>query len=132
MLPGEKFTEVHSCLSAYVRASELARHGAEDLYADPWYDGSNGLPPRPAGDETPYRPFELDNFNYPPTFLWLTTPLAPLEGDFLAQRALWFGLNGLLAAVGIWVLGRWVGAHRTLLLAAESGPRRGCRDHEGL
>ncbi len=119
-LPGEKFTEVHSCLTAYVRASALARQGVDDLYADPWWYGSLGLPPRPAGEEDPYAPFGLDNFNYPPTFLLLISPLAPLDSDFLAQRALWFGLSGLCAAWGLWVVARWIGGpaeHRILLLA---------------
>ncbi|HND29502.1 MAG TPA: glycosyltransferase family 87 protein [Myxococcota bacterium] len=120
-IPGNKFTEVHSCLSAYERALDLARSGEEDLYADHWWAGSNGLPPLPAGVENPYTPFELDNFNYPPTFLVVATPLALLEGDFLAQRALWFGLNGLVAAAGLWMVARWLGggpaAHRVLLLA---------------
>lgn len=119
-LPGEAFTEAHSCLTAYVHASELARQGVDNLYADHWWHGSLGLPPLPAGVENPYRPFELDNFNYPPTFVLLAAPLATLDGDFLAQRALWFGLNGLLVALGLWVVARWIvgpGVHRVLLLA---------------
>lgn len=119
-LPGEEFTETHSCLTAYVRASELARQGVENLYEDPWWYGSRGLPPLPEGEADPWEPFELDNFSYPPPFLLLTTPLAPLDGDFLAQRALWFGLNGILAALGMWVVARWLdgrAAHRALLLA---------------
>jgi len=120
VLPGEKFVEVHSCLTAYVRASELVRQGVENVYDDPWWHGSTGLPPLAAGVENPYRPFLLDNFSYPPTFLLLEAPLTVLEGDFLAQRALWFGLNGLLAALGMWVVARWItgpAAHRVVLLA---------------
>lgn len=119
-LPGERFVETHSCLTAYVRAAALARQRVDNLYADPWWYGSLGLPPRPTGSAPLYPPFELDNFSYPPPFLLLTSPLAPLEGDFLAQRALWFGLNGLLLALGLWVVARWIdgrGAHRALLLA---------------
>lgn len=120
MLPGNAFVETHSCLTAYVRADALARRGVDNLYDDRWWYGSNGLPPLPAGVENPYRPFLLDNFNYPPPFLLMMTPLAPLEGDFYAQRALWFGLNGLLLALGLWIVARFVdgpGAHRVLLLA---------------
>ena len=119
-LPGEKFTETHSCLSAYVRASELARQGFDNLYADHWWYGSRGLPPLPMGVSNPFRPFELDNFSYPPPFLVVALPLALLDGDFLAQRALWFGLNGVVAALGLWVVARWIdgpGAHRALVLA---------------
>ncbi len=119
-VPGDRFVEVHSCLSAYVRASELARQGADNLYDNRWWYGSNGLPPLPSGVENPYAPFLLDNFSYPPPFLLLSAPLAVLDGDFLAQRALWFGLNGLFAAFGIWRVARWIdgtAAHRVLLLA---------------
>jgi hypothetical protein len=119
-LPGEKFVETHSCLSAYVRASALVRRGVDNVYDDRWWAGSNGLSPLPAGAVNPYRPFSLDNFSYPPPFLLLVSPLAPLEGDFHAQRALWFGLNGLWLAFGLWLVARWIdgpGAHRVLLLA---------------
>lgn len=119
-LPGEKFTETHSCLSAYVRASELARRGVDNLYADTWWYGSRGLPPLPAGADNPFQPFELDNFSYPPPFLLVTSPLALLDGDFLAQRSLWFGLNAIVAAIGLWTVARWIdgpAAHRPLVLA---------------
>lgn len=120
VLPGNAFTESHSCLTAYVRAADLGRQGVDNLYDDSFWHGSNGLPPLPAGVENPYRPFLLDNFSYPPPFLLLTAPLAPFAADFLAQRALWFGLNELLLALGLWLVARFVdgpGAHRVLLLA---------------
>jgi hypothetical protein len=119
-LPGEKFTETHSCLSAYVRALDLARQGVDNLYSDPWWFGSLGLPPLPEGAADPWAPFGLDNFSYPPTFLLVASPLAVLDGDFLAQRALWFVLNGLVGALGLWRVAQWIGgraAHRVLLLA---------------
>ncbi len=48
------------------------------------------------------------------------TPLVLLDGDFMAQRALWFGLNALVLAAALWVVARWLdgpGAHRVLLLS---------------
>ena len=120
VLPGEKFMETHSCLSAYVHADKLSRQRVDNLYAEPLWLGSQGLPEVPAGAENPYRPFLLDYYAYPPPFLLAMTPLAPFSGDFAAQRALWFGLNGLLLALGLWVVARWVDgpkAHRILLLA---------------
>lgn len=120
VLPGNTFTETHSCLTAYVHAADLGSHGVDNLYEDHFWYGSNGLPPLPPGALNPYRPFLLDNFSYPPPFLLLVAPLAPLSGDFLAQRALWFGLNGLLLALGLWMVARWIdgpAAHRALLLA---------------
>lgn len=119
-LPGDRFVETHSCLTAYVRASTLARQGVENLYDDRWWFGSNGLPPLPTGAAQPFPPFSLDNFSYPPPFLLIAAPLGLFDGDFLAQRALWFGLNGLLIAVSLWVVARFVDgpfAHRVLLLA---------------
>jgi len=118
-LPGEKFTETHSCLSAYERASELARRRVDNLYADHWWYGSLGLPPLPEGEPNPYHPFTLDNFSYPPPFLLVASVLTPLDGDFLAQRALWFGLNAIVAAIGLYLVARWIDgptAHRVLLL----------------
>ena len=120
VLPGEKFIATHSCLTAYVRADTLSRDGVDNLYDSQWWHGSHGFPPRSAGVEDPYRPFILDYYAYPPPFLLIMAPLAPLDGDFLAQRALWFGLNGLLLAAGLWILARWIdgpNAHRVLLLA---------------
>ena len=119
-LPGDEFVETHSCLTAYVRADVLVRQGVDNVYDDRWWAGSNGLPPLPMGVENPYQPFALDNFSYPPPFLLFVSPLALLDGDFFAQRALWFGLNGLFLALGLFIVARWIDgpdAHRALLLA---------------
>ena len=119
-LPGDTFVETHSCLTAYVRAFELVRAGVDNVYDHKWWHGSLGLPPLPAGTENPYSPFSLDSFIYPPPFLFLMDSLAWLQGDFLAQRALWFGICGLLFSLGLWVVASWMDgpkAHRILLLS---------------
>lgn len=116
-IPGEAFLETHSCLTAYVRADALSRQGVDNLYGEPWWHGSHGYPPLLPGVENPYSPFKLDYYAYPPPFLLVMAPLAPFEGDFLAQRALWFGLNGLLLAGALWVVSHWLESHRTLLLS---------------
>jgi len=119
-LPGEKFLETHSCLTAYVHADALSRQRVANLYETKWWHGAHGMPAHAAGVESPYQPFLLDYYAYPPPFLLAMWPLAPLAGDFAAQRALWFGLNGLLFAVGLWVMARWLdgpSSHRVLLLA---------------
>lgn len=119
-LPGDAFVANHSCLTAYVRAADLSHAGVDNLYDDKWWHGTHGLPPLPQGTIDPYQPFAHDNFSYPPPFLLLMTILTPLRDDFLAQRALWFGLEGLLVALGLWLLARWIDgpcAHRVLLLA---------------
>lgn len=119
-LPGVAFLETHSCFTAYVQAAALSQKRVDNLYAERWWHGAHGLPPIPPGVENPYRPFLLDYYAYPPPFLLIMAPLAPLAGDFAAQRALWFGLNGLLLALGLWIMARWIdgpNAHRALLLA---------------
>jgi len=120
VIPGEKFTETHSCLTAYAHADTLSRQHVDNLYAERHWLGSHGFPPAPAGAQSPYRPFSLDYFAYPPPFLLAMAPLIPFSGDFAAQRALWFGCNALLLAMGLWIVARWLdgpGAHRVLLLA---------------
>lgn len=120
VVPGIDFLETHSCLTAYVRADTLSREGVKNLYDTQWWHGSEGLPPLPAGVVNPYHPFALDYYAYPPPFLLGLLPLAAFAGDFAAQRALWFGLNGLLLAAGLWIVARWIGGpntHRVLLLA---------------
>lgn len=120
VLPGQEFLETHSCLTAYVHAATLSGQRVENLYAERWWHGSHGVESADAGAENPYHPFTLDYFAYPPPFLLVVAPLVPLEGDFPAQRALWFGLNGLLAAAGLWIVARWIDGphtHRVLLLA---------------
>lgn len=120
VLPGEAFIETHSCLTAYVHADALCRDGVDNLYAERWWAGSHGFPPAAPGAADPYRPFVLDYYAYPPPFLLAMLPLAPFEADFLAQRALWFGLNGIGWMVALWGVARFVegpGAHRALLLA---------------
>lgn len=120
VIPGIDFLETHSCLTAYVRADTLSRAGAPNLYDTQWWHGSEGLPPLAAGVVNPYHPFALDYYAYPPPFLLGMLPLAAFEGDFAAQRALWFGLNALFLAAALWIVARWIGgpnAHRVLLLA---------------
>ncbi len=119
-VPGESFLETHSCLTAYVHASTLSRQHVDNLYAESFWQGADGRPARSGGADNPYRPFLLDYYAYPPPFLLVMAPLVPLDGDYTAQRALWFGLNGLLLAVGLWIVARWLdgpGTHRVLLLA---------------
>lgn len=119
-VPGERFLETHSCLTAYVHADALSRQRVDNLYADRHWLGSNAFPVAPAGSQNPYQPFLLDYFAYPPPFLLAVTPLAFFAGDFAAQRALWFFCNALVLAIGLWTVARWLdgpGAHRAFLLA---------------
>lgn len=120
VVPGLAFLETHSCLTAYVHAATLGGQHVDNLYAERWWHGSHGFPPADPGAENPYQPFMLDYYAYPPPFLLVMAPLTSLDGDFPAQRALWFGLNGLLLATGPWAVARWIdgpSTHRVLLLA---------------
>ena len=119
-VPGEAFLETHSCLSAYAQADALVREGVENLYDTRLWQDADGNPAVPEGSEDPYHPFILDYYAYPPPFLLIVTPLAPLAGDFAAQRALWFGGCALFFGACLWIVARWIdgrAAHRALLLA---------------
>lgn len=117
VVPGMKFVETHSCLTAYVRATEYAHDRVDNLYlAERWPSTLEAVDP----PKTPFSPFGIDEFFYPPPFLLFAEPLMPLRGDFLAQRAAWFGLNGLVFAAAFWMGARYLGGtrwHRPLLLA---------------
>lgn len=120
VIPGDDFLARHSCLSAYVHACSLSQRHVENLYDVRWYAGSEGQEPLPPGAINPYHPFILDYYAYPPPFLLGMLPIYLLDGDFLAQRALWFGINGVLLALSLWVVSSWVQgpkAHRVLLLS---------------
>ena len=117
LIPDNEFLGRHSCLSAYVRAGELARERVDNLYLHERWPIAVMAEERP---ETRFSPFDLVAFFYPPPFLLVSEVLTPLSGDFLAQRAAWFALNGLLVAFGFWIGARAFGGarwHRPLLLA---------------
>jgi hypothetical protein len=118
-LPTMTFLVRHACMTAYVHAARLAAAGEANLYdARHWPD--LGGSPRATAEQARYAPFQLDSFAYPPPFLLLPRlVLSPLR-DFAAQRAVWFALNGLLLAAGLWVVSGYVSARsrpRALILA---------------
>jgi hypothetical protein len=94
----------HLCFTAYVHAAELIRAGVDNVY-DLSLVPSEGLPETAAH----MAPFDLDRYGYPPQFLLVPLALTAVVEDFLAQRALWFGLNGVLFAWTLWKLAAWVG-----------------------
>ncbi len=118
VVPGVKFLETHSCLTAYVRANELAHDRVDNLYLSERWPQTVGLDgPRP---QTAFSPFDIDEYFYPPPFLLVAEVVRPLRGDYFAQRAGWFGLNGALLAFAFWLGARAFGGvrwHRPLLLA---------------
>lgn len=119
LLPSVPFIVNHSCLTAYVEAARLTTEGEKNIYnAENWPDLSHSA--RSATYAQRYAPFALDAFAYPPPFLLLTRILLLPWNDFQTQRALWFGLNGIFLAFGIWTVAHWIGGKqqiRPLLLA---------------
>jgi Glycosyltransferase family 87 len=107
LVPENDFINYHSCMSAYVQAARLARDGVENIYAaDLWWDQE--ATPQATAYKEDYLPFRLDSYAYPPPFLLVPSLLAQV-GNFMAQRAVWFALSGLYVALGLWMVGRWVG-----------------------
>jgi hypothetical protein len=121
VLPTEHFLDTHSCLTAYVQGARLAHQRVDNLYDDQhWPDMARDHAAALTPTEQRYAPFTLDTFAYPPPFLLLASVLRPFEGHYVAQRALWFGISGLLLAAGLWIVVRWIDderGHRALLLA---------------
>lgn len=112
----------HACLTAYVQAARLAEARVDNLYDADWWP-SLGHSATGEAQARAYAPFELDAYAYPPPFLLAPHLLRLTSADFSAQRALWYGLQGLTLAVGLWVVGVWVAGTnaragvRTLVLA---------------
>ncbi len=110
----------HLCLTAYLHAAELVRAGVPNVYdlaLVPEVTHVDQVYPPSAAHMAP---FMLDRYGYPPQFILAPLALTALVPDLLAQRALWYGLNGLVWAALLWVLPMWVGDRggRFALLAA--------------
>ncbi len=119
LAPDVPFMVHHSCLSAYVEGTQLAIEGADNLYAAEHWPHL-GDSPGAAANGAPYAPFVLDTFAYPPPFLLLPRVLLTPLAEFASQRAVWFAVNGLLIAAGLWLVATWIGGRarlRALLLA---------------
>ena len=118
LIPTVPFIVNHSCFTAYIEAARLTKEDAPNIYdAENWPDLSHSE--RSATYQQRYAPFTLDAFAYPPPFLLLPRLLLPFN-DFLAQRSVWFALNGLFVAAGLWLVAAWIDGPkrvRVLLLA---------------
>lgn len=107
----------HSCMTAYVQAAKLAEAGVDNLYDADWWP-SLGHSATGDAQARAYAPFGLDAYAYPPPFLLAPHVLRVVSDDFSAQRALWYGLQTLTLALGLWLVGVWV---------AETDARAGVR-----
>jgi hypothetical protein len=108
----------HSCVSAYwvadVSVSRVPNLYDESLSSIPQRDPSARRVPKTMG------PFNIDAFEYPPTFLVLPRLLRLVAPDFWAFRQLWFALNfGVVLWVAIVIalrLDRAAGTHSVWLV----------------
>lgn len=114
LFPKADFLVRHSCLTGYVYAAERYVDGVTNIFEPgPNLGGEVVWNPR-------YAPFYVDRFPYPPPFLLVPLGLIKIVRGFYAQRALWYGLNGFVIAVVLWLVAQWVGGRRgaiALLLA---------------
>ncbi|MFV8752627.1 glycosyltransferase family 87 protein [Nannocystaceae bacterium ST9] len=108
VLPPAEHISLHACSTAYFEAAKLADARVDNLYDERWWPALSDDPLALAEAEA-YAPFGLDTYAYPPQFLLLPRLLLVFGSDFAAQRALWFGLNGLWLAFGLWFVAAWIG-----------------------
>jgi len=113
IFPFDDFYVHHSCLSAHYQSALLQREGVANVYERTNFEGPNGEPKF-------LRSFVIDVFIYPPPFLLLSRAGLALSEDFAAWRAVWFGLEGAIVAVGLVAVALSIGGtvgRRALLLA---------------
>lgn len=107
----------HACMSAYVRAAELAAAGATNIYAQAHWPVTNSGASREsvvAG----LGPALGDPFQYPPTFLLVFRVFDLFSRDYHLVRAAWFLLQVMLLLAIYGAVARWIGrpAERSLWL----------------
>jgi len=109
----------HQCLSAYVYAADLQRHGVTNLYAAEHYPIFDPPGPTCRLVETEVEglaPWVADAYQYPPTFLLLPRAALALTGSFASIRAWWFVLQALALLVCAVRLAVWLGGREGLVL----------------
>jgi hypothetical protein len=112
VLPNRAFFRAHSCLSAYTEAARLAPTAVNIFdpaqYSDPARPGQNA--PRFI------EPFEVDLYQYPPTFLALARAPVAAGLDFLTIRKVWFAMQSIVLFATMVLLARWIGGSSGLLV----------------
>jgi alpha-1,2-mannosyltransferase len=98
-LPGDAFYRSHSCLTAYWRASLLARENVDNLYDQALYEKHT------------IDGFDVDAFVYPPPFLLWPSVATFLSDRFAVIRVGWFLVELCLflwtfTSIAVWVGGR--------------------------
>ena len=94
----------HSCVSSYwVACTAIDGHARiydETLYSQPQRDLTAQRTPRTLG------PFNIDVYEYPPTFLTLLALVRVVAPDFYSFRRVWFALNLATVVIGAVVVAR--------------------------
>ena len=111
VLPNRAFFRTHSCLSSYTEAARLAPTGVNI------FDPAAVLRPRASRRDQPrfIGSFEVDLYQYPPTFLALPRPAVAAGLDFLTIRRLWFAVQSVVLFMAVALLARWIGGPSGLL-----------------
>ena len=110
--PTAPLPSFHSCVSAYwIADAAVAR--VPDIYSE----GLSSIPqPDPTARRVPRRmgPFNIDAFEYPPTFLLVPRLIALATSDFWGFRRFWFALNfAAVVAIAIGIARRLDGVAGT-------------------
>ena len=111
VMPKRPFFRTHSCLSCTPkrRASRQPASISSTLRStNPERPGQNM--PRMIG------PFEVDYYQYPPTFLILPRAAVAAGLDFLTIRRLWFAIQAVVLFVTMVMLAKWIGGSSGLLV----------------
>jgi hypothetical protein len=117
LFPGSEFETRHSCLTAYFVAGKVVR-SVPSVYSPTIYSAPDEVPGQPRKARM-LGEFRIDQYEYPPTFLWIPRAVSLVAPEFLSHRLLWFGLSGLLVLTGLIVTARQLDedeAARALLL----------------
>jgi hypothetical protein len=104
LFPGSEFETRHSCVTAYFVAARVVR-SVPSIYSPTIYDASAAVPGQPRKARM-LGEFRIDQYEYPPTFLWIPRAVSLVAPDFLRHRLLWFGLSGFLVLAGLIVTAR--------------------------
>jgi hypothetical protein len=102
--PWSEFITRHACSTAYWVAATSVGH-APDIYAIDLYSTGRD---RATGRLLPRRlgAFNVDPYEYPPTFLLAPRALAAVTPDYAAFRSVWLLLNAALVLAGMAVVAR--------------------------
>lgn len=116
--PSSKWEIRHSCLSAYFVAAQSVGK-VPDIYDNSLYTAPDDDPAKTRKPLMIGR-FGIDVYEYPPPFLLLSRATNFLAPDFLNNRMLWFGLNGIVILIAMIIAARSLGQSagtRALLLS---------------